>query len=511
MRHVILVVMDGWGLNPRKNGNAIEIARTPNLGRFLGKYPSTSLLASGNAVGLPEGQMGNSEVGHLTLGAGRVIFQELTRINRAIEDGSFHKNTILTGVLSRLKQSGAKLHLLGLASDGGVHSHIKHLYAILESAKKAGLEKVYIHAFLDGRDTPPESGRGYVEQLLLNMEKIGVGRIATISGRYYAMDRDRRWDRVKKAYEAVVEGKGVLEQEGPVSAVKKAYMKKETDEFVSPVVMTENGRPVAIVEDGDAVIFFNFRADRARELTMALTDDDFEGWERIMRPNLSNFLTMTEYDARFNLPVLFQPQGLKNILSEVLAENGVRQFRVSETEKYAHVTFFFNGGVEKPYPGEDRLLIPSARDVATYDKKPEMRAREIADKAVEAIGSGNYGFILVNFPNGDMVGHSGILSAAVKACESVDSAVGSVVDAAVKKGWAAMITSDHGNAEQMIDPATNEPHTAHTLNPVPFILADDKSPAMPLKKGRGLSDVAPTVLKIMGIQIPKEMEGTPLF
>jgi 2,3-bisphosphoglycerate-independent phosphoglycerate mutase len=435
MRPVVLIVMDGWGIREEKDGNATILADTPNLKRLLTRYPSTLLNASGLSVGLPEGQMGNSEVGHLTLGSGRVVYQELTRINKSISDGSFYENPTLNGLLMNVKGRGTALHVMGLVSDGGVHSHITHLYAILDTAKNRGLDKVYIHAFLDGRDTPPASGRGYIEGLLANIKKIGVGRIATVSGRYYAMDRDRRWERVRKSYAALVEGEGA-KAEDPLKAVVNAYKRGETDEFVQPTVIMSYGKPTATVWNDDGMIFFNFRADRARELTAAFTSEDFAGFDRKKRPRLSTFLCMTEYDREFDLPVLFEPQELKNFLGEVLSNNGVEQFRVSETEKYAHVTFFFNGGLENPFPGEERFLIPSVKDVPTYDRAPSMRAPEIAEAAVRRIKEGGHGFVLMNFANGDMVGHTGDLHAAIKACEAVDEAVGRVVDEALDSGWA---------------------------------------------------------------------------
>jgi 2,3-bisphosphoglycerate-independent phosphoglycerate mutase len=454
--------------------------------------------------------MGNSEVGHLTLGSGRIIYQELTRINKSIANGSFYENPTLNGLIMNVKERGAALHIMGLLSDGGVHSHITHLYAILDVAKKRALDKIYIHAFLDGRDTPPASGKGYIEGLLANIKKIGVGRIATVSGRYYAMDRDRRWERVRKAYAALVEGEGV-KAEDPTGAVEKAYKRGETDEFVQPTVIMSYGKPTATVWEGDSIMFFNFRADRARELTTAFISNDFEGFERKIRPRLATFLCMTEYDQEFDLPALFLPQELKNILGEVLSRNDIEQFRVSETEKYAHVTFFFNGGLENPYPDEERLLIPSVKDVPTYDKYPSMRAPEITEAAVEKIKEGRHSFILVNFANGDMVGHTGDLHAAIKACEAVDRAVGSVVDAALDKGWAVMVTSDHGNVEQMMDEVTGEPYTAHTTSKVPFILVDDERRAITLRQDGGLSDVAPTLLKTMALEAPPDMKGEPLF
>ncbi len=508
MKRVMLIVMDGWGVGKHYDGNATELADTPNLDSLYRMYPTTRLNASGLSVGLPEGQMGNSEVGHLTLGAGRVIFQELTRINMAIKTGEFRNNQVLLKHLAELKESGGRLHLMGLLSDGGVHSHMEHLYALVEVAKSEDIKEVYIHAFTDGRDTPPESGINYIKQLTEKLHELGTGRIATISGRYYAMDRDRRWHRVEKAYNAIVLA-DAEKKDSPIRAIVDSYRDGITDEFIKPVVIAEHSRPVATVEDGDGVIFFNFRADRARELTRAFTEEEFTGFERKKTPRLKFFITMTEYDRRFRLPVLFPPQELRSILGEVLSQRGIKQFRVSETEKYAHVTFFFNGGVEKPFEGEDRLLIPSLRDIATYDKRPEMRAKEIADATIETLGD-DYGFILVNFANGDMVGHTGSLKAAINACEAVDSAVGRVVESALKEGWTVIVTSDHGNVEQMKEPETGEPHTAHTSNPVPFVLVDPELKGISLREG-GLYDVAPTVLKIMGMDIPAEMSGSPLF
>ncbi|MBI5642744.1 MAG: 2,3-bisphosphoglycerate-independent phosphoglycerate mutase [Deltaproteobacteria bacterium] len=500
--------MDGWGINPDKKGNATRLADLPNLTRLYQEYPGTALDTSGLAVGLPPGQMGNSEVGQLTMGAGRVIYQELTRIGKAIEDGEFHENAMLDELFSYLKDKDKALHVMGLLSDGGVHSHICHLYAILDAAKKKGLSKVYIHAFLDGRDTPPASGAGYMEELVSYMNKNGVGRVASVSGRYYAMDRDNRWERVEKAYNAIAKGEG-RKAADPVAAIKESYGKGETDEFFTPTVMEGGGGPVN-VSDNDAVFFFNFRADRAREITKPFVLDDFDGFKRGERPRIVQFICMTEYEQKLNLPVLFKPQDIKNILGEVLSKAGIKQFRVSETEKYAHVTFFFNGGKEAPFPGEDRVLIPSVKDVPTYDLSPEMRALEIAGTAVEKIEKGGYGFMLMNFANGDMVGHTGVLDAAIKACGTVDKAIGIVVGAALKMGWACIITSDHGNAEQMVDPETNEPFTAHTTNRVPFILVDGGKKDVKLKSG-GLQDVAPTVLKLLEIESPEEMKGEPLF
>ena len=499
-------MLDGWGMNPRKEGNAILLASTPNLNRLYAEYPWTTLDTSGLSVGLPEGQMGNSEVGHLTIGAGRVIYQELTRISKTIKDGELGKNAVLNNLVDDIKKNSGGLHLVGLLSDGGVHSHINHLMALVDFARGKKLKEVYVHAFLDGRDTPPKSGIDYVKGLASFLEKTGTGTIATISGRFYAMDRDRRWDRVEKAYNALVMGEG-LEAADPVVAVEDAYERGETDEFVLPTVIKGGGRPIS---DNDGVLFFNFRADRARELTSAFIEEGFDGFKRKKRPALTRFSTMTEYDRRFNVPTLFRPQEIKNLLGEVLSRSGIRQFRVSETEKYAHVTFFFNGGREKPYRGEERLLIPSVKDVPTYDKKPEMRAREIADAAVEKIKEGKHSFILMNFANGDMVGHTGIFEAAVKAVEAVDAAIGRIVEAAAGD-WVVIITSDHGNAEQMVDYSSGGPQTAHTTNPVPLIMASDGLKGKRLRTGGGLKDLAPTVLKIMGLEKPAEMEGEPLF
>jgi 2,3-bisphosphoglycerate-independent phosphoglycerate mutase len=497
--------MDGWGVSPDREGNATALADTPVLDGLTEAYPHTVLSCSGGSVGLPDGQMGNSEVGHMTMGAGRVIFQELTRINRAVEDGSFKANKVLREAMRAARDSENAFHLMGLVSDGGVHSHNTHLYALLELAKEIGLTDIYIHAFLDGRDTPPKSGLGYIEELTREIERIGVGKVATVTGRYWAMDRDTRWERVECAYRAILNGDG-FRAASPEEAVKTAYERGENDEFVKPMVV-EGG---AKLTGGDTVLFFNFRADRARELTRALTEDGFDGFDVKDRPALKSFITMTDYGAQFALPILFTKEIPENILVEVLSRNNVAQFRVSETEKYAHVTFFFNAGVDKPYPLEDRELIDSDREVATYDERPEMRATEIAQAAAVKIREGRTGFVLLNFANGDMVGHSGILEAAIKGCEAVDRAVGIVIEAAREMGFTVLITADHGNSELMIDSSNNEAITAHSTNPVPFIIIDDDYKKISLRQGAGLKDIAPTVLKIMGIDIPKEMDGTPL-
>ncbi|MEK6530897.1 MAG: 2,3-bisphosphoglycerate-independent phosphoglycerate mutase [Deltaproteobacteria bacterium] len=510
IRPVCLIVMDGWGVRSDRDANATMLASTPVLTRLQKEYPSTTLDCSGLSVGLPAGQMGNSEVGHLTMGAGRVVYQELTRISKEIEEGDFRKNPVLNGLLSDAAKTGASVHLMGLVSDGGVHSHITHLYALLDCAKASGVKNVFVHAFLDGRDTPPKSGIGYVTALQSYMDKITTGHVATVSGRYYAMDRDNRWERIKKAYDALAMGRGIKAYTAE-DAVEQAYRRGETDEFISPTVIVDMDRPVATVDDADNIIFFNFRADRARELARAFTDDGFKEFEREKTPGLRNFLCFTEYDASLKLPALFRQQNLKNILAEVLSGNNIAQFRVSETEKYAHVTYFFNGGREQPFPGEERLLIPSVKHVPTYDLYPQMRAEEIADAAARKIREGHVKFVLLNLANGDMVGHTGVLGAALKAAEAVDKAVGVVVEEALKMGFAVLLTSDHGNLEQMTDPSTKSPYTAHTLNRVPFILVDDTRKGASLRQDGGLQDIAQTVLKIMGIERPAEMRGEPLF
>lgn len=509
MRPVILIVLDGWGINPQKEGNAQLLAKTPFINKIFKEHHHTELETSGLSVGLPKGQMGNSEVGHLTMGAGRIVYQELTRIDKEIETGAFFKNKTLLKSMSEIKKQAGALHLMGLISDGGVHSHINHLFALLDMAKQNGLKNVFIHAFLDGRDTPPASGKGYIEQLQAHLDKTGIGRIATVSGRYYAMDRDNRWERVEKAYKTLRAGDGRWSK-CPVETVEEAYKKGETDEFILPTAITDNGKPAAVIKDGDGVIFFNFRADRARELTRAFTQEDFNGFDRGNKLKLSSYVCLTEYDVTFNLPVAFPPQSLKNILGELLSKNNIKQLRIAETEKYAHVTFFFNGGIEKPFPLEERVLIPSPKEVPTYDKKPEMSAYLVTDELEKRIKNGDYKFILVNYANGDMVGHTGIMDAAIKACEVINECLDKVVAAALENGWTALITSDHGNIEQMIDYHTNEAYTAHTTNPVPFVLIDDATKNISLAEG-GLSDVAPTILDLMGIEKPGEMTGKSLI
>lgn len=503
-----LMILDGFGERAEAAGNAVLAAKTPNIDALKQQYPWTKIGASGMSVGLPDGQMGNSEVGHLNIGAGRIVYQELTRITKAISDGDFFQKEEFLGAIENAKQKGTALHLMGLLSDGGVHSHIEHLFALVELAKRQGLEKVYIHCFMDGRDVPPQSGKGYMEQLCKKLEEIGVGQVATVMGRYYAMDRDNRWERVQKAYEAMVLGQG--EQSScPVAAMQASYDAGVTDEFVLPTVIVKDGAPVAKIGADDSIIFFNFRPDRAREITRTLIDPAFDGFERAYFPVY--YVCMTQYDKTFpNVHVAYKPQVLSNTLGEYLAKCGKKQFRIAETEKYAHVTFFFNGGVEQPNEGEDRFLIPSPK-VATYDLQPEMSAYEVAEKACEMIRSGNYDVMILNFANPDMVGHTGVMEAAVKACETVDECVGKVVAAIREVGGEVIITADHGNSEMMIDPETKEPFTAHTTNLVPCILVSDARKDAKLKEGGILADLAPTILELMGLPKPGEMEGSSLI
>jgi 2,3-bisphosphoglycerate-independent phosphoglycerate mutase len=507
---VLLVVLDGWGIRAEREANAIAIAGTPSMDLLAREFPSTALETSGLSVGLPEGQMGNSEVGHTNLGAGRIVYQDLVRINRAIEDGSFYRNDALLLACRRAKASGGALHLMGLLSDGGVHSHEEHLRALLELARREGVARAFVHAFMDGRDTPPKSGLEYMRKLEKRLSDTGYGAVATVCGRYYAMDRDRRWDRVSLAWNALVHGEGKHAPSGAL-AMEWSYAAGETDEFVKPTVITgADGKPAGRVRDGDGVLFFNFRADRAREITRAFTDEGFAEFDRRGAPRLAAYVCMTEYDRTFPLPVAYPPQDLTEIFPELVARAGLRQLRCAETEKYAHVTFFFNGGRETVFPNEDRILVPSPRDVKTYDQKPEMSAREVTDKLVAAIATGAYGFVLVNFANADMVGHTGILAAAVEAVKVVDECVGRLWAAARAQGMAMLVTADHGNCEMMTDPVTGEPHTAHTLNPVPFILADPDFRGARLRAKGVLADVSPTLLQVMGLPQPKEMKGLGL-
>ena len=496
-----LIIMDGFGLTNGVVGNAIRAASTPRLDQFFQEYAHTTLRASGLDVGLPDGQMGNSEVGHTNIGAGRVVFQDLPRITKAIRDGSFFENPAYNHAMDACLEKGTALHLMGLLSDGGVHSHLDHLFALLEMAKRKGLEKVYIHAFLDGRDVSPTSGADFVARTVEQCRSIGVGKIATVIGRYYAMDRDKRWDRVEMAYDAMVYGEGSTFNPVPVAAVKDSYAAGVTDEFVEPVVCDRDGT----ISDNDSVIFFNFRPDRAREITRSLVDPEFDGFTRQFFP--LTFVCNTEYDASMpNVEVAFPRVSVANGLGEYLSQMGLTQLRIAETEKYAHVTFFFNGGTETVFPGEDRVLVPSPK-VATYDLQPEMSAVEVTDKCVERIESGAYDVIILNFANCDMVGHTGVYEAAVKAVETVDTCVGRVVDATMKMGGIAMITADHGNAEQMEEP-DGSPMTAHTTNPVPFILC---GAGTELRSDGRLADIAPTILDVMGLACPPEMDGKTLI
>ena len=495
-----LIIMDGFGLANASDDNAVSLAQTPVLDRLFREYANTTLSASGLDVGLPDGQMGNSEVGHTNIGGGRVVFQDLPRISRAIDDGSFFKNEAYHQAMDNCLKNGSSLHLYGLLSDGGVHSHIQHLFALLQMAKDKGLEKVYVHCFLDGRDVSPTSGKGFVQELCDKCAEIGVGKIATVMGRYYAMDRDKRWERVQMAYDAMVYGEGIHNAD-PVDAVAKSYANGVTDEFVEPVVCDSEGT----IGDNDSVIFFNFRPDRAREITRAIVDPEFDGFQREFFP--TTYVCNTEYDASMpNVLVAWPRVAVKNGLGEYLSSMGMTQLRIAETEKYAHVTFFCTGGVEKQYPGEDRVLVPSPK-VATYDLQPEMSAFEVCDKCVERIESGAYDVIILNFATCDMVGHTGVFDAAVKAVETVDECVGRVVDATLKMGGIAMITADHGNAEQMVE-ADGSPMTAHTTNPVPFILC---GAGTELRTGGRLADIAPTILDVMGLACPEEMDGKTLI
>jgi len=508
-RPLLLMILDGWGCNPDKEGNAVLQAKTPRIYELMNKYPKTLLNASGNYVGLPEGQMGNSEVGHLNIGAGRVVYQELTRIFKAIDDKELMNNQVLLQAMNRLQGTGKALHLLGLLSDGGVHSHIKHLYALLEMAVQVGVEKIFVHPILDGRDVLPQSAKGFICELEKKLQELGKGKIATVGGRYYAMDRDKRWDRVEKAYRAFVYADAPTEGSS-LAVIQHSYDNKVVDEFILPtVIVDDKGEPVAAINDGDSVIFFNFRADRAREITRAFTEENFQDFQVSGRPQV-HFVCLTEYDATFDCPVAFPPQNLENTLGEVLAEQGLKQLRIAETEKYAHVTFFFNGGIEEPEEGEDRILIPSP-EVATYNLKPEMSAYEVTNTLLAKLQEKKYDVIILNYANADMVGHTGFFDATVKALEAVDVCLGQVVDAVQRQGGTVIITADHGNAESMIDKETHSPQTAHSTNQVPFVLVADSYLGRSLREGGALCDIAPTVLDILKIKIPKEMTGKTLI
>ncbi len=502
-----LIIMDGYGVNERHEGNAIYSANTPNMDKYLKEYPNSIIHASGMDVGLPEGQMGNSEVGHTNIGAGRIVYQELTRITKSIADGDFFENDALKAAVENCKKNNSAFHLMGLLSDGGVHSHINHLYGLLEMAKKNGLDKVFIHCFMDGRDVSPTSGADFAESLVSKIREIGTGKIASVMGRYYAMDRDNRWERVEEAYKAMVKGEGNKDTSA-VNAIKKSYNDNVTDEFVVPTVITdENGNALGTIDAGDSVVFFNFRPDRAREISRTIVDPEFSGFEREFFDTY--FVCMTQYDASMpNVDVAFKPQTLTNTFGEYISQKGLRQLRIAETEKYAHVTFFFNGGVESVYDGEDRALINSPK-VATYDLQPEMSAVEVTDEVVKRIESGSYDVIVLNFANCDMVGHTGVFDAAVKAVETVDACLGRTIDAIEKMGGIALVTADHGNADQMLDYDTNDVFTAHTTNVVPLVMIGVED-GLKLKNGR-LADLAPTLLDLMGLEKPEEMTGESLL
>ena len=504
-----LIILDGFGCNPREEMNGVKAANTPNFDRLWNQYPHTEVRASGEAVGLPEGQMGNSEVGHMNLGSGRIVYQDFTRINLAVENNELIERDAIADAVDNVKENDSALHLLGLVSDGGVHSHIKHLFGFLEMAERKNLDEVYVHAILDGRDTPPQSAEKYIEQLEEKMDELGVGEIATIGGRYYYMDRDNNWERTEKAYNTMCFGAG-NESESALEAIKNSYADDATDEFVEPTVVTKDGNPVANVADDDSVIFFNFRSDRARQLTRALNDVEFNGFERQKGYPEPEVVCMTEYDETIDAPVAFPPTDLENVLSKVLADNNKTQLRIAETEKYAHVTFFFNGGKEKAYPGEEREIIPSP-DVATYDMKPEMSAYEVKDEVVNRIESDEYDVVVLNYANPDMVGHTGDFDAVVEALEAVDECLGETIDAIQEQGGAALVTADHGNSEQMKDYETGEPFTAHTSNLVPLVYMNDEDKDAELIEDGKLADFAPTMLDLLGIEAPEEMTGDNLI
>ena len=505
---VVLMILDGYGLNDNCDHNAVCEGRTPIMDQLMSQCPFVKGNASGLAVGLPDGQMGNSEVGHLNMGAGRIVYQELTRITKSIQDGDFFDVPEFLQAVENCRKNDSALHLWGLVSDGGVHSHNTHIYGLLELARRNGLDKVYVHCFLDGRDTPPASGKGYVEALEAKMKEIGVGKVASVMGRYYAMDRDNRWDRVERAYNALTRGEGGTAASA-TAGIQASYDAEVNDEFVEPFVVVEDGKPVATVKDNDSVIFFNFRPDRAREITRAFCDDDFKGFARDRRLNLT-YVCFTDYDDTIaNKLVAFKKEAIVNTFGQFLADHDMTQARIAETEKYAHVTFFFNGGVEEPNKGEDRILVPSPK-VATYDLQPEMSAPAVCDKLVEAIKSGKYDVVIINFANPDMVGHTGIEDAAIKAIETVDACVGRAVDAVKEMDGVLFICADHGNAEQLVDYETGTPFTAHTTNPVPFILVN-ADPSYKLREGGCLADIAPTLIELMGLEQPKEMTGKSLL
>jgi 2,3-bisphosphoglycerate-independent phosphoglycerate mutase len=526
-RPLVLIILDGWGYAPPSKANAIALARKPNYDRLLKEFPNTLIQTSGRAVGLPAGQMGNSEVGHLNIGAGRVVYMDITKIDLMIENGELYTNPVLLEAVKNARSGGRQLHFCGLLSDGGVHSHQNHLYALLRMAKQNGVDRVFVHCFMDGRDTLPTNGAGYIELLQKQMRELGVGRVATVSGRYYAMDRDKKWDRELKAFDAMVAGKAEGgEYVDPVQGMKDSYNRGVTDEFVIPFTCVNNlGQPTAVVRDDDSVINFNFRADRARQITRCLAREsgltatggrdlpDAEALDaaipRSRVPKNLKYVCMTQYDKQFTLPFVVQPDFLKNILANVMADHQLRNLRVAETEKYAHVTYFFNGGIETPFPGEERILVPSQK-VATYDLKPEMSAAGIAENVIKAVNDSAFDVVIVNFANADMVGHSGKIPPTIKAVETVDGCLGEIYAAVRQRGGLMLVTADHGNAEQMIDPATGGPHTAHTTNPVPFIVISEDAQKFSLRPDGSLQDISPTVLGMLGFDQPKEMTGKDL-
>lgn len=512
LRPFVLCVLDGWGISEQTNGNAIALAKTPNMARWSATYPHTTVKTSGLAVGLPEGQMGNSEVGHFNIGAGYVVYQDSTRISEAIKDGTLVRNQELLDACAHANKHGSQVHLMGLLGPGGVHAYSEHLYALLELVKEQHVERVFVHSFTDGRDTPPRSGLQFMQELIAVMDGLKVGQVATVSGRYYAMDRDKRWQRTAKAYRAMVFGEGETAPD-PVTAIEQSYAKDVTDEFLLPTVIVHDGAPVTTVQDNDAIIFYNFRGDRPRQLTKAFVLPDFDGFDRGQQLQNLYFVTLTEYEAGLPVHVAFPSEDVQTPLAKVISDAGLKQFHTAETEKYAHVTFFINGGREQPFPGEERHLVPSP-NVATYDLQPEMSARGITDTTIKAIQSGKYDFIVMNFANADMVGHTGVLDAAIKAVEVVDECVGRIADAVLEQGGGMLITADHGNADQMIDYQTGGPYTAHTTDPAPCLLiVPDDSPFRHIKlRSEGkLSDIAPTVLDILGVPKPDAMKSQTLI
>ena len=525
---LVLVILDGWGYAPPSNANAISLARKPNYDSLLREFPNTLVYTSGRYVGLPNGQMGNSEVGHLNMGAGRIVYMDITKIDLMIENGEFFSNPLLVEAMKQAKSGGRRLHIFGLLSDGGVHSHSRHLYALLKMARQQGADRTFVHAFMDGRDTLPTNGAVYMEELQQKMREYGIGKVASVSGRYYAMDRDKRWERIKLAADAMVHGRGETGTYiDPVQGIKDSYNKGVTDEFIMPFVCVDNrGEPVAMIRDEDVCINFNFRADRARQITRALARNsgiteqngndlpDAEALNKVIpaatMPKHLQYVCMTQYDKQFKLPVVVPPDSMNNLLANVMADAGLRNLRVAETEKYAHVTYFFNGGIEKPFPGEDRVLVPSKKDFATYDLVPEMSAEGIADAVVTAIEQKTFDVVIVNFANADMVGHSGKIPPTIKAVETVDACLGKILAALRANGGAMIVTADHGNAEQMIDPATGGPHTAHTTNPVPFIVVAENSARFTLRPDGSLQDISPTMLGMLEMPQPSDMKGHDL-